>query len=126
MNSFQVIVLSIAVVVLVLVLTFIGVVMSKQNSSKVYPPTMGDCPDYWEVRADGKGCNVPLQGKPNSASKKFTPDTKALIEDTKVASGQYINFKDNAWTNVCTKKCWATDNGIKWDGVTNYNGTCSC
>jgi hypothetical protein len=126
MNSFQVIVLSIAVVVLVLVLTFIGVVMSKQTASTVYPPTMGDCPDYWEVRADGKGCNVPLQGKPNSGAKKFTPDTKALREDKSLASGQYINFKDNAWTNVCTKKCWATDNGIKWDGVTNYNGTCSC
>jgi hypothetical protein len=126
MNSFQVIVLSIAVVVLVLVLTFVGVVMSKQNSSQVYPPTLNDCPDYWEVRADGSGCNVPIQGRVNSGPAKFTSDTKALLTDTKIASGQYIKFKDNAWASVCTKKCWANDNGIKWDGVTNYNGTCSC
>jgi hypothetical protein len=126
MNSFQVIVLSIAVVVLVLVLTFVGVIMSKQNNSQVYPPTMNDCPDYWEVRADGSGCNVPIQGKANSGPSTFTPDTKALLKDTKLASGQYINFKDNAWANVCTKKCWAANNNIYWDGVSNYNGTCSC
>jgi hypothetical protein len=126
MNSFQVIVLSMAVIVLVLVLTFVGVVMSKQNSSQVYPPTLNDCPDYWEVRADGSGCNVPVKGRANSGPAKFTSDTKALLTDTKIASGQYINFKDNAWASVCTKQCWATNNGIKWDGVTNYNGTCNC
>ena len=100
--------------------------MSKQNNSQVYPPTMNDCPDYWEVRADGSGCNVPIQGKTNSGPASFTPDTKALLKDTSVASGQYINFKDNAWANVCTKKCWAANNNIYWDGVSNYNGTCSC
>jgi len=124
MNSFQVIVLSIAVVVLVLVLTFIGVVMSKQNNSQVYPPVMNDCPDYWEVRPDGSGCNIPNQGKVNSGPASFTADTKALLTDKNDV--KYINFKDNAWSQVCTKKCWAANNNIFWDGVSNYNGTCSC
>lgn len=112
--------------VLILVLTFVGVIMSKQHSSMVYPPSMNDCPDYWEVRADGKGCNVPLKGKPNSGPAQFTPDTSALISDSKVASGKYINFKDSAWTTVCKKKCWGANNNVYWDGVSNYNGVCNC
>jgi len=126
MNSFQVIVLSIAVVVLVLVLTFIGIVMGNQNNTTIWPPSQTDCPDYWEVRSDGSGCNVPAKGATNSGPAKFSSNTYALLNDSSLPSGKYINFKDNAWSNVCTKKCWATNNGIHWDGVTDYNGSCGC
>lgn len=134
MNSFQVIVLSIATVVLVLVLTFIGIVMSNQNSSAVYPPTTTDCPDYWEVRKDGSGCNVPLpiKGRLNLGSiydksnnlLLNSSNTNASLK-TDSTNTNYINFADSKlWSGVCAKKKWASENGIFWDGITNYNGTC--
>jgi hypothetical protein len=134
MNSFQVIVLSIATVVLVLVLTFIGIVMSNQNSSAVYPPTTTDCPDYWEVRKDGSGCNVPLPTKSRlNLGAIYDKGNKLLLNSSNTNASlktdstgtNYINFADSKlWSGVCSKKKWASENGIFWDGITNYNGTC--
>ena len=133
MNSFQIIVLSIATVVLVLVLTFIGIVMSSQNSSTVYPPTMSDCPDYWEVRKDGSGCNVPLPTKNrvnlggiyDKGNKLILDGTNTYGLKTDSTGTNYINFTDSKlWSGVCSKKKWAQGYSLSWDGVTNYNGTC--
>jgi hypothetical protein len=134
MNSFQVIVLSIATIVLILVLTFIGLIMSNQNSSSVYPPTASDCPDYWEVRKDGSGCNIPfpvkgsvnlggIYDKGNNLLLNASNTNASLKTDSKGVN--YINFMDSKlWSGVCAKKKWANANNVFWDGVTNYNGAC--
>ena len=111
MNSFQVIVLSIAVVILILVLTFVGVLMSRTTGSTVFPPTANDCPDYWQVRSDGTGCNIPMPGAANLGSVynngklSLNGDNTngGLLTDSK--GTQYINFKDALmWKGACDKK----------------------
>jgi hypothetical protein len=134
MNSFQIIVLSIATVVLILVLTLIGITMSGQNGSTVFPPTAADCPDYWPARADGSGCNIPLpvKGSVNLGGiydkgnnlLLNAANTNASLR-TDATGTNYINFSDSKlWSGVCAKKKWAASNNIFWDGVSNYNGTC--
>ena len=34
---------------------------------------------------------------------------------------QYIDFSDSKWTGECDKRKWANENGIVWDGISNYN-----
>lgn len=47
MDTFQIVVLGIASVVLLIIFTTVGVLMA-YSSKIVYPPTINTCPDYWQ------------------------------------------------------------------------------
>lgn len=127
MESFHTIVLTIAVIILILVLTVIGIMMTnKTYDSSVYPPTTNECPDYWT--SSGSGSCTYTAGKntgeniSGTTTPKFTSGT-----DTKGLSGTTINFDHAGWssnggTALCNQKDWAIKYGISWDGVANYNG----
>ena len=60
MDRFFIIVLSIAVVLLILILTFIGLMMkSTSTNNAVFPPVVNTCPDYWSVGMDTSSCAIP-------------------------------------------------------------------
>ena len=48
-----------------------------------------------------------------------TPGYSNMMSDNEIV--QYIDFSNPAWTGVCDKKKWANENGIVWDGISNYN-----
>ena len=136
MESFYLIVLGIAIVMLILVLTGIGLLMRTQTASSVYPPMANTCPDGWTIGADGS-CNIPASGPNMGFIIAGTPYTDAVIKDSLVASnkkdGPYASFSANsfsptdaAWSSnklsaVCQQKKWANTNNIVWDGISNYN-----
>ena len=60
------VVLSIAVIFLILTLTFFGILMSSKNSDVVFPPVSTQCPDKWT--ADGSLCILPLKGELNAGN----------------------------------------------------------
>ena len=138
MDSFQLSVLGIAVIVLIVILTFIGIALAKNNKSVVFPPVANSCPDYWTVSSDGTKCTVPLSTATNvgniyvggTLSTAFTTtsiNSKAPYGTPGYASGA-ISFSDAGWTangksTICQQKSWANNYGIQWDGVSNYN-TC--
>jgi hypothetical protein len=137
MDYFYIIVLSVAIVLLIIILTYIGIAMTyyKSNSAKIYPPVANTCPDYWNISSDGSGCIIPY----DSTSKNYS--SKLLNE---LSSGVVPNnaFTIN-WNNIdmsmirlddlsmgsyggaiiknCGKQNWANYYGIEWDGVSNYN-----
>ena len=131
MNMFYVIVLGIAITFLILVLTFMGIMMRKQTSTAVYPPTSFVCPDYWT--SDNKGnCTMPTQisssnngafvnsgGQPdlgkNSNIAPFSKDSKSFNVNN-------LLWSSGGKSTLCAQKDWATQNNIIWDGVSNYNG----
>jgi hypothetical protein len=128
MELFHVIVLSVALVILILLLTFIGILMAKQKSSLTYPPTYNTCPDYWSVAADGSNCTIPnydgintgklYNGKVLDQSVFSTPGFSAATNTTP----NQINFNDSGWSkNICKQKTWATNYSVVWDGISNYN-----
>jgi hypothetical protein len=105
--TFQKIVLIIAVILLILTLVLIGYSLSKAKSEAIWPPMIGDCPDYW-VDLSGNGakcvnthslgtCNIPSSGKEN-----------AMDFSTSVFTGS---------NGLCAKYTWAKNCGVTWDGI---------
>ena len=137
MDYFYIIVLSIAIVLLILILTYVGIVMTyyKSNSAKVYPPVANKCPDYWNISSDGSGCIIPYESTSKNYSLKLLNDVSSgivpnnaflvkwsstdmsmiLLDDPSMSS------YNGATIQNCGKKNWANYYGIEWDGVSNYN-----
>jgi hypothetical protein len=120
MDVFYTTVLSVAIVVLILMLTYIGIRLSYSKTKEApYPPVSGACPDYWTSSIDSSGCVV-------SEKNKGKLDSNALSKTAGYNSKtNTIDFKDPKWalngTAVCNQRDWSMKNGVVWDGVSNYN-----
>ena len=121
METFYVIVLVVAVIMLVIVLAIFGVMMQHQNNQTVYPPTSNRCPDYWTY--ENGVCS-----KPSSSINVGIYSTKTLDGSLPPYSSNGTTFDpaNNQWSLsgksvVCAQRDWATQSGIVWDGVSNYN-----
>ena len=130
--NFYGIVLSIAIVLLILILTYVGLTMQNTSNSKiVFPPVEAKCPDYWDF--NGNACVIPAVGSVNLGSIYDTTGSLILndintygMTGNSVSSNSYIDFTTPAWSSqglsgVCQKQKWASIYGIQWDGVSNYN-----
>lgn len=121
MNSFNMIVLTVAVVFLILILTAVGIIMLyTKNNNQVYPPTSSTCPDYWKLGADRVTCT-------SSGINEGTLSTTGggML---KTAGGPPMKFESTdtsflklGTTQTCGQKRWANMNKVEWDGVSNYN-----
>jgi len=149
MERFHIVVLSIAAILLIILLTFIGIIMGNQKKGQTFPPEQYNCPDYWQVYSDSStSANTPAAAI--ASAKCIIPSAKSklncgniyegelLISDiasnptvtpgfnsVKQADGSvinYINFNDPGWAGgICAKRTWAINHRIAWDGVSNYN-----
>jgi hypothetical protein len=124
-------------VVLIVVLTFLGISMTRMKSLDVYPPMQNACPDYWDISGTSGFCGFPAQGQKNrgdiavlEADKNKIDSGVSWYSTLDVKDGKWINFGDpNRWSalypslnTVCAKKRWAENNGVVFDSVTNYSG----
>lgn len=145
MELFYLIVLAIATIMLILLLTFIGLMMKKQNTSNVFPPVANTCPDGWTYDATNNAClyNVnnlgyDVDGKAYNTTNAFNVfnnlrDNSANIifptgARTTAIRGLKLDPINGApiWntgglTSLCSQKSWANKNQLLWDGVSNYN-----
>lgn len=129
MDYYYIIVSTIFITLLILILSYYGVVMHKSlTENQLYPPKPpSDCPDYWTVASDGS-CIVPPDSSKNTGNLYNANKTLLLNNNTpgfNTANGS-INFTDSLWNiggagSLCNKKKWSTLNNIMWDGVSNYN-----
>lgn len=67
MDSFYLYVSIAALVILILILTVVGVSLTKLQSLDSFPPTRNACPDYWDVSSNPAYCGVPV----NNTNKNF-------------------------------------------------------
>lgn len=144
MDTFYLIVLGAASLVLILMLAFMGWTISNANKTTRYPAITTTCPDNWTPvpTDDHPGlCQRPMNDKYNFG--KVTTSTKTIDNDLSeymtVASGKDVpakqvgviagestkmNFSPDVWSGTgmdptCAKKVWADKYEIKWDSVTN-------
>ena len=126
MDNFYMIVIIVAIIALICVLTYVGIVMSKGESTEVYPPHSTTCPDYWEINEDKK-CKIPKDGEKNTGSMY---ESGLLADSVKTTIGfdesqSVIDFSHEDWKAsgdpICAKHNWANTHGIVWDGISNYN-----
>ena len=110
MANFQIITITIASIILILMLTFIGISLYNTKYHSAYPPVTADCPDYWLDESD--------------ATKRICKNKKNLgtcNNDEKDFSGTFWKGDDG----LCRKKKWAQGCNLTWDGVTNNPKACS-
>lgn len=147
MEFFYTIVLLIAVILLILVLTYIGIKISGQQygSTLDFPPIQNTCPDNWKSRTitDSNNnqsvyCEVPTENMKNvgtllDTSNNDDSKTNAQMSygynDTLFADATngVIDFNSPMWladgkSADCSKQDWANTYDIQWDGVTNITG----
>ncbi len=140
MDSFQIIVLIVATVLLIIIFATMGIVTKYYSSENaVFPPIANTCPDLWKVDSTGN-CEIPLATSDNTNKGGLytasTGSSPSIILSTEAANANYtpgyggtkINFSDNAaWgyggkSAICNKNAWAKKYGIAWDGVSNVIG----
>tara|TARA_B100001250_G_scaffold386732_2_gene383513 strand:- start:218 stop:544 length:327 start_codon:yes stop_codon:yes gene_type:complete len=107
--TFQKTVFMIAVVLFILIMTVVGVLMSKSAAATQFPPEIGNCPDYWEL-VDEPGDNP---------QKKVCNNIKELG----TCNQNDIDFNAEAYKSRKKKCDWAKGCNIEWDGITNQ-GLC--
>jgi hypothetical protein len=102
MEDFYFYTLVVAVVLLIIMLTMIGITMSYKNSLQSFPPTDNKCPDYWEIAPDGY-CQYPGSGTATKAinygnDEFIDSNAKKLLHDTVT-----LNYKDTTGGNLLAK-----------------------
>lgn len=132
MDKFYIIVLTIATILLILILTYIGLTLNSKKgvSGQNFPPNAATCPDYWDISTtDSSLCVVPNIGYKNTGSVYDATGAVTIKPATTFgydSSKKAINFTDAKWdttglTTTCAKKKWANTHSIIWDGVSNSN-----
>lgn len=112
MASFQKITMIVAIVILIICLTFIGYTLYSSKYNKQYPPVISDCPDYWKDMSDGDASNC--------------VNTQTGLGDPSCATT--MDFSGSVWTGdegLCRKSQWAKKCNLTWDGVTNNANACT-
>lgn len=138
MDRFYLIVILIALLALIGILTYVGVLMTYyRDKDTTYPPVAASCPDFWEVD-EKKNCRIPA-GNDSAVNLggvyiKNDQDPADVTYDLQLnrantfgldLNTKTINFEDANWgmagTTTCKKQAWANQYGLVWDGITNYN-----
>jgi len=137
MDVFYTVVVIIAVIIMILALTYIGILISQKTIGANivgYPPIATTCPDNWEAMETSAGntvCKIPTTEMKNVGALYDTNDVldTGITGDTSgygtEGDVKYIDFNDPLWSSTseittCAKKTWADTYNIQWDGVTNY------
>jgi hypothetical protein len=124
MDLFYIIVSGIALLILILILTIMGIGMNRKggtSASAAWPPIDSSCPDYWNIDPATNNCIIPPAGTRNVGTLYTTGNTIASGVKGINSTNTQINFNDPYYI-ACNKKLWAKTWGVYWDGYTNYNG----
>jgi hypothetical protein len=123
MNSFHIIILIVASVSLIVILTMMGILLTKDKQSQKFPTSYSNAPDGWTLTSSDEDKTLTqdetydtIDGKPTHYGTNPTISrTGSKIQATKT-------FSITDWDDICKKKIWADQNNVYWDGITTYNG----
>ena len=127
MASFNLVVVSVAVVILIITLAYMGSVMSAAKTNLVFPPVANVCPDNWTANAAGTLCSTPAAGTGRANAGALTgASANVVLSGEPPNSVLSINPAATTWassgkSSICGKSAWANANGVVWDGISNYN-----
>lgn len=109
MQTFHIIILVSAIVILILSLYFVSRITKSSNASTSWPPNVPSCPDWWV--ADGYG------DKQTCINKNDLGSCPTNAGETH----QKMNFNTSNFTGsngLCNKYTWANNCNVSWDGIT--------
>jgi hypothetical protein len=121
----------IAIIILIVALTSIGLLVNYSDQTGKFPPHSLECPDYWQT--DASLCIVPVDEISLNAGRQ--PYANPIGFEYITHNGQKaIDFKNPLWTNDllpedvnnnCGLTAWANLNNVLWDGVSNSTACAS-
>ena len=120
LNSFNSIVLNVAIITLIILLIIIAVVINNsiRGQDIKFPPVVGTCPDYWSA-IDESGNTLCYNHMNIGHGDKFTWHTTAkginILQTTSMCS----EFLTSQYPAVCDKYSLAKSCNLTWDGITN-------
>lgn len=123
MDSFYSNVLIVAFIILIITLIGLGIMLQEQNISIEFPPLQNKCPDHWKVSGDNcvvEETNINL----GDIGYEGIVENEYIDSVVETANAGGTLEKSVTWSNEslrCDKKKWSINNGIVWDGVSNYN-----
>jgi hypothetical protein len=104
MATIQSIILTLAIDILLIILIVIGINISMSQNKQIWPPVIGDCPDYWSDQGKGGSkCVV------NARKDNIGLATSPMDFSSPIYSGS---------NGACIKYTWANNNKVSWDGIT--------
>jgi hypothetical protein len=122
--NFYSITLTIATIVLILALAFVGWAMTKSKDQVKFPQLQNTCPDNWTIDVNGM-CEQPESGSINRGNKSLSdaapPITTPGLSDDKERFDPNHAGWSAAGNAACAKKKWASDLNIAWDTISNSN-----
>lgn len=140
MDTFYLIVLGVATLVLILMLAFLGWNMSQVKKGSRYPTITTTCPDNWTAETKTIGdakvlvCNRPTSGYNMGNDTKqgntvpYNVSLPSFMRNEKTGdkiNGAYILPTSEEWGKkknaTCEKRDWANAYGIRWDSVESAN-----
>ena len=139
MDTFRIVVLAIAVVVLIGFLAYVGSMIKADVKSQMFPPISQQCPDGWtysETRGILTDPTSPIVSTSCTSGGVANRGTAGTMKNLNYPNKDLIKLSDPTknigavgWgvtmkpaTTVCLQREWANKNGISWDGVSNFNG----
>ena len=112
--NFYKIIPTIAIILLIICLTAVGVALNYTSDNVIFPPSVSDCPDYF-VKNDNNTC----VNKKNLGGDAV----KCNMEDFN--KEEYLNPGTGPSSGICAKKKWAIECNVDWDGITNNGFICN-
>jgi len=105
-----------------LFLAVLAYFMYKQNLTHVYPPIEQTCPDFYSLNTATNKCEA-NQVWGFQSGQTYTSTRTTLNCPSVEFTGANVGGM-GAKSTLCTKKKWAEDCGVTWDGITNNNMIC--
>ena len=106
-GKFQKVVLTIAIILLLFTLVFIALALKNSKEEAVWPPLVGDCPDYW----------LDLSGNGAACVNKLSLGTCNLPSDDNDNAMDFTVAPFTGSNDTCSKYMWANNCKVTWDGI---------
>ena len=106
---------TIALVVLVVSLAFIGTILASSSTKLAFPPNISKCPEKYETVYDDFGEFVFC----------YNADADSECQDVSFNDASYNMPGIGVTSGACAKKKWAKKCKVDWDGLTNNPSVCN-
>lgn len=101
----------IAIGILIISLATIGTALANSNKQLDYPPNKSSCPDLYYLDED-------------NLCKSNDPKTSESCNAKSFSDVSYDVPGIGRFSGNCSKKKWASDCNVDWDGITNNPDIC--
>ena len=108
----------------VLLVGIVGYMMYSSKNKEIFPATISDCPDYYDIDSSGVSCLVNANVWDSTNLTSVCKSIDFLSANANYNSIKYTTPGKSASSGICAKKNKAKNCGITWDGITNNKSIC--